>query len=151
MAQNEQQILQTTIEKIASEFKKRIPKGTGETLRSIETKVTENTAQLLGRDFIGSLETGRGPRTTNSDTGFAERLLEWMRAVGIPGANEQKAKQLAYWINKVGTLAHKKGRKTGVISDFNIDQHIRRMKDQLEIRYSDIIVNRIKLDNKNAK
>ena len=92
--------------------------ATGKTSASLFYEVTvENGSVKLviyGREYMKTLETGRGPRRSNTYGGFDSSMLEYMKAKGI-GADltEKKRAQLARFltlkINKEGDLTFKKG------------------------------------------
>jgi len=88
--------------------------ATGETERSIEYKSDATSLQILAREFIIAMETGRGPRQSSSDGGFKDKMLKYMQARGIGADLDQKkkdalAKFLVLKINREGDRLYKKG------------------------------------------
>ena len=95
-------------------------RASGQTEDSISYKVEAvlNSDQLglffYARDFITTLETGRGPRKNSQQSDFKDNIEDWMRIRGIgSGLNEKKFKQLArfltYKINRDGDKLFQKG------------------------------------------
>jgi hypothetical protein len=92
--------------------------ATGSTADSIRYEVKsdddKDTLIIYGRQFFSAIETGRGPRKSDTDSGFKDNILEYMKARGI-GADlpekkrAQLAKFIAYKINKEGDKTFKQG------------------------------------------
>jgi uncharacterized protein YaaR (DUF327 family) len=95
--------------------------ATNKTANSVEGKSDDKSFQILAREFIGAIETGRGPRKSSTDGGFKDSMIEWMKARGV-GANlseknrEHLAKFLVLKINRDGDKLHKSGTKRDVYS-----------------------------------
>lgn len=115
--------------------------ATGETVDSVRYESTSNTLKLFAREFIEAIETGRGPRQSNQDGGFKDRMLGYMKAKGIgTDLNEKKREQLAKFlvlkINREGDRLWKAGGGRDVYSsvlDKFVDQLMAEVsKDQLE-------------------
>jgi len=92
--------------------------ATHETEQSIryETKQSKAITSLkfIGRKFLSTLETGRGPRQSSKDSNFKDSMLKYMKARGIGSdLNEKQKKNLARFlvlkINKEGDSVYKKG------------------------------------------
>lgn len=112
--------------------------ATGKTADSISyqvvSKETTDTLFIFAREFFSTLETGRGPRKSNTEGGFQDGLEEWMRARGIGSElSEKKRKQLAAFfrwrINKEGDATYKKGGRQ-VYSD-DLEKYIEALKEAL--------------------
>jgi hypothetical protein len=93
-------------------------RGTGNTEKSIRFEVTNEKGILhltfYARQFFSTIETGRGPRKSNTPSGYQDEMYKYMIAKGI-GSDlpEKKRKELArflVWkINKEGDETFKKG------------------------------------------
>lgn len=93
-------------------------RATGKTERSIRYEVTNHKGiarlTFYGRPFFNTIETGRGPRQSNQESGFEDSMYQYMLARGI-GSDlpEKKRKQLARFLvwkmNKEGDATHKRG------------------------------------------
>jgi len=94
--------------------------ATGETAASIRYEVSIGVISTLtyyGRKFFKALETGRGPRKTNEESGFKDYMLKYMAARGIGSDLSQKkrenlAKFLVLKINREGDATFKMGGRT---------------------------------------
>lgn len=115
--------------------------ATGKTVRSIGYSVTSkndnDTLVIFGREFIATLESGRGPRKSGQQGNFLGNMLEYMAARGIGSdLSDKKKKQLARFltwkINKEGDKTFKQGGRQVYSNDLNkfIDQlHAALVKD----------------------
>lgn len=88
--------------------------ASGDTVNSIEFQSTENSLQILAREFIQTLETGRGPRKSSESGGFKDKMLRYMQARGIGSDLDQKKKEalakfLVLKINREGDKLYKAG------------------------------------------
>lgn len=91
--------------------------ATGETEKSIRYEVSMGLIARLvfyGRKFFSTLETGRGPRKSNEDSGFKDYMLKYMMARGIGSdisakKRENLAKFLVLKINREGDATFKNG------------------------------------------
>lgn len=100
--------------------------ATGKTLRSLEYTLKDSgtayIAQILGRPYFGTLETGRGPyRGGKGDPeGFNQRLIEWMKARGFNCRDEEEYRRMANYlrwkINKFGTALYRKGGRKDIFT-----------------------------------
>lgn len=95
--------------------------ATKKTEQSIRFESTETTLKIFGRQFIETLETGRGPRKSSTQGDFLDNMLDYMKARGIgSGLNDKKRKQLAKFlvlkINKEGDKLYKSGGNRDVYS-----------------------------------
>lgn len=92
--------------------------ATGKTVDSIryepKSDNDSDTLTIFAREFLATLETGRGPRKSATKGEFEDNMLEYMQARGI-GANltqkkrEQLARFLTLRINREGDETYKKG------------------------------------------
>jgi hypothetical protein len=88
--------------------------ATGESADSVEYTSDDKSLQILAREFISAMETGRGPRKSNSDGGFKDKMLRYMQVRGIGSDLDAKKKEalakfLVLRINKEGDKLFKKG------------------------------------------
>lgn len=88
--------------------------ATGESADSVEYTSDDKSLQILAREFISAMETGRGPRKSNSDGGFKDKMLQYMQVRGIRSDLDAKKKEalakfLVLKINKEGDKLFKKG------------------------------------------
>lgn len=100
--------------------------ATGRTLRSLEYTLQSEgksyVAQLLGRPFFGTLETGRGPYKGKggNPAEFNQRLIEWMKARNFQCKDEAEYLRLANYmrwkINKFGTTLYRKGGRKDIFT-----------------------------------
>lgn len=94
----------------------------GETVDSIRYEATETRLQMFMREFVETLETGRGPRKDSAEGGFRNNLERWLDLKGFQkrvsksgttyykiGPNWFSAKSLAWKINKQGDKQFRKG------------------------------------------
>ena len=81
--------------------------ASGQTIASMEVKTTSTSGTLLGRNYFGTLETGR--RAGKIPRNFGDIIYEWMQAKGIH-ANDGKDMNMAWAIAKtiarLGTTLH---------------------------------------------
>lgn len=111
--------------------------ATGETVDSIKSEVSSDndtdTLTIFAREFLATLETGRGPRKSATNSGFQDNLLEYVK-VKHPELPAKKQLQLAkFWrwrINKEGDATFKKGGRV-VYSD-DLDKFIIALKEALK-------------------
>jgi hypothetical protein len=88
--------------------------ATNKTVNSIEGTSDDKSLQILGRAFIKSMETGRGPRKSTTDGGFKDSMLEYIKVRGMGlGLSEKQQENLAKFlvlkINKEGDQLYKMG------------------------------------------
>lgn len=113
--------------------------ATNETVNSIRYEVSsvDNISSLifLARKFFSLMESGRGPRKSNEESGFKDGMLKYMEARGI-GADlsDKKRKQLARFltlkINREGDATYKKGGR--IIYSPIITKLIEEIKQQIK-------------------
>lgn len=115
--------LKVCIEEIKQNSRNAGQVATGRTLKSLEWRLDQQgndfVAQILGRKYFGSLETGRGVYQGGKANikQFNENLVAWFKARGIHSemSEEQlylEANRLRWYINKYGTsLYQRNGRK----------------------------------------
>lgn len=113
--------------------------ATGETEDSLGYEVKSNalgdTLILFARKYFETLETGRGPRQSSQDSGFKDRMLEYIKAKGI-GADldekkrEQLAKFLTWKINKEGDATYKKGGRQ--VYSNELEKFVEELKEALK-------------------
>lgn len=112
--------------------------ATGKTVNSISYEVksdeSTDTLTIFAREFLATLETGRGPRRSATKGDFQDNMLEYMEARGI-GADltDKKRRQLARFftwkINKEGDATYKKGGR--VVYSNDLDKFIIALKEAL--------------------
>lgn len=112
--------------------------ATGKTADSISYEVTSQEGtdilKIFGREYISTLETGRGPRKSNQQGEFLDNMLEYMQARGI-GADltDKKRRQLARFltlkINREGDATYKKGGRQVYSND--LEKYIEALKEAL--------------------
>lgn len=125
--------------------------ATGKTQRSISYKVTSDedsdTLTIFAREAFSTIETGRGPRKSNTPGGFQDSMLEYMQARGI-GADlsDKKRKQLARFltwkINKEGDRTYKRGGRQVYSND--LEKYIEALRKALVKDYRLNFVNNLK-------
>jgi len=111
------QILQTSLQKV---------NVTGKTVASVKFIIDKLNQKLtyLGRPFISTIETYRGPRNNSENSNFKNNLEEWLKAKGFQSKTSKKgivyykigdnwfsSKSLAWKINKEGNSKWKGGEK----------------------------------------
>ncbi len=99
---------------------------TGKTISSLKFIVDKSNLKLtyLGRPFISTIETYRGPRKSSEYGNFDSNLQEWLDAKGFPNKTSKSgtkyyqignqwfsAKSLAWKINKDGNKKWNNGEK----------------------------------------
>jgi len=125
--------------------------ATGKTVNSIHyevsSKETTDTLTIFGREFISTLETGRGPRKSSTSGGFLDNMLEYMQARGI-GADldDKKRKQLARFlvlkINREGDKTYKQGGRQVYSND--LDKYVDQLKEALRKDFAVTFRNNLK-------
>ncbi len=125
--------------------------ATGKTVQSVRAEVSLDRLVIFARDFVGTIETGRGPRKSSTPGGFEDSMLEYMKARGI-GADltDKKRKQLArfltYKINKEGDKTFKSGGRQ-VYSDA-LAKFVEELKQALIDDFKKTFINSLKLSFK---
>ena len=137
----------------------RLPSVTGKTKASISYHAEPNRLRGFGRGFINALETGRGPRNSNTYSAFDKGLNEWLGAKGFPtkktksgtiyyqiGTQWFSAKSLAWKINAKGDKTHRAGGKE-IYSDA-LDKFVDELSEAVEKakhkEYTDIMMAQLK-------
>ena len=121
------QELEKCVEQIRINSKNAGQVATGKTLRSLEWRLekagNDFIAQILGRKYFGSLETGRGIYNGGKSAvkEFNDALVEWFRARGIHTemSDEQlrlEANRLRWYINRYGTRLYQKGGRKDIFT-----------------------------------
>lgn len=105
--------------------------ATGRTLKSLEKVIhsggnLDYSAQVLGRPFFGTLETGSGPaRKRGSDKdreAFKSSLSEWCRIRGFPSSGltdeqyRRAAERLRWYILRYGSKLYRKGGRRDIFT-----------------------------------
>lgn len=99
--------------------------ATGKTSESVGYEVKEAngtlTLTIFGREYFASVETGRGPRKSAKQSGFADSMLEWMKAKGVGSElDDKKRKGLARFLtlkaNREGSALYRKGGRKDIFS-----------------------------------
>lgn len=125
--------------------------ATGETANSIkyfvDVKKGIYTLQFLGRKFFSALETGRGPRKNEEETGYRHDMLKYMKARGIgsdlsPKKQEQLARFLVLKINKEGDETYKKGGR--IVYSPVLDKIVKDVSDEVTSYFARSTITRLK-------
>lgn len=112
--------------------------ATGKTVNSIdyavESEEQTDTLLIFGRDYISTLETGRGPRKSSSKGDFLDNMLEYMQARGIGSDLSEKGKKnlarfLTLKINREGDATYKAGGRQVYSND--LDKFVEALKEAL--------------------
>jgi hypothetical protein len=117
----------STVSKIQQNLQSTGTNATNKTSQSVNFEI-ERTGEkikfrLVGRPYIMSVETGRGPKKSGSggQSNMVQNLLEWMDARNIKTDLDQKkrmgfAKFLARHINEKGTKLYRSGGRKDIIT-----------------------------------
>ncbi len=113
-------------------------RASGRTLESFEVSASDFTGQLLGKDFVGVLETGR--RAGKIPQGFKGIILQWMKDKGIYQDADEKAQgRIAYFIaqkiKREGTKLSREGAKSGVLSQALDDKNLEGLLQAIASKY----------------
>lgn len=99
--------------------------ATNKTKNSLGFEVTNDDATVIGTIFGNAslqwAETGRPPRTSTTDSGLSEKILQWIKARGIGSDLTEKGQQglarfITLRINRLGTKLYQEGRTRDVYS-----------------------------------
>lgn len=136
----------------------RIPQASGRTANRLYVVADSTGGSLIGPDYIGALEDGRGPTKTStpSNPTLAEAIEEWMAYVGFNlkrGQNRRSvAKAIARSIHENGTKLYQRGGKSGVLSESinekAFDSLLSELSEAQLISISTEVVNKFKLELK---
>ncbi len=125
--------------------------ATGKTVNSIgyeiESKEATDTLIIFGREYISTLETGRGPRKATTQGDFLDNMLEYMQARGIGSdLTDKKRRQLARFltlkINREGDKTYKAGGRQVYSND--LEKYIESLKEALKKDFQVTFRNNIK-------
>lgn len=125
--------------------------ATGKTVRSIGFSVSSgsdtDTLVIFGREFIATLETGRGPRKSGQKGDFEDNMIEYMQARGIGSdLSDKKRKQLARFltwkINKEGDKTFKAGGRQVYSND--LDKFVDQLREALVMDFKLTFRNNLK-------
>ena len=118
---------------------KEVPVATGKSAQSIKYTVFEGGIEVYQEGgWFGALVGGRGPRKSDENTNFEQRLSEWASAVGFKGS----VRSLRYWINKSGTDRFITQNKSS-LADLNFDSDIKTLSARLATHGKGVIVTAI--------
>lgn len=140
------QALKADVEKVSATHK---------TANSIHFQVQSepyiDTLIIWGRQFFSTLETGRGPRKSDTTGDFKNSMLEWMNARGIgTGLTAKKQNDLARFlvlkINREGDQTFKKGGR--IVYSPTLTKLVNEIKKEVSVAttkaYSKIIIDGFK-------
>jgi hypothetical protein len=125
--------------------------ATGDTADSIkyflDFKKGVYILQYIGRAFFSALETGRGPRKSEEETGYRHDMLRYMQARGIgadlsPKKREQLARFLVLKINKEGDETYKKGGR--IVYTPVLEKIVKDLTEQVAEQFTRATVTRLK-------
>jgi hypothetical protein len=116
--------------------------ASGETKRSLHSKITFDSYKLYGRPFIYGLEYGRKPSSPTGDGSLKGIILKWINAKGIIPKDKITKETLAFLIarkiHREGDLLHrtnqnfrKMNKPTGIINDVINDGRIKELSKRL--------------------
>lgn len=118
-----------------------------------EVDSTDDSDRLryFAREFFSAIETGRGPRESSQDSGFKDKMLEYMKARGIGSdlpekKREQLAKFLVYKINKEGDKTFKQGGR--IVYSPTIHKLVEELKRELSKDLQQFAINAIRKEFK---
>lgn len=119
-------------------------KVTGRTIGTLQTRVSANRGQLLGADYLFTLDMGRqGGRIPHNFKGI---IAAWAANKGLTFANEKDAMRFAYFVAKKiareGTALNRAGGRTDVIRD-NVAAFEERLNKRISAMYKTEITNEI--------
>lgn len=104
--------LQAFIDKVHKKVVDNTPVATGRTVNSYRKEVGDDFARLVMQGgYFGALVRGRGPRKTNTESGFREALAAWMQAKGL-STEGSNVRSLQWYINTHGTSLFRSGQKS---------------------------------------
>lgn len=126
---NNQEILSQFGSSIIAEIQANLQAGnrnaSGRFSRSLRIQVTGERLTIFSADYAYFIESGRGPTRANSPGSptLQETIKQWMKDKGIvpqEGTDEKHYDSVAFLIarkiHQEGTLIHRQGGKSGVIS-----------------------------------
>ena len=109
-----------SVEIIQSNMDKNQLNATGKTRASIKSKATDSRVVVDAAGHIWTLERGRGPRVSTTESNFRNSLQDWLRARGLQTSFgrtiEQSSRSLQYLINKQGTKLFRQGGRKDIIT-----------------------------------
>lgn len=112
--------------------------ASGKTAQSIYAEADDNTGILYGNISALALETGR--KGGEVPFGFKSIILKWMDHKGIfQGETDSKRNSIAFLISrkiqKEGTLLHRQGGNSGVITQVITDKRIKEFETSVLFKY----------------
>lgn len=128
--------------------------ASGRTAASLTYEIDDSSARIYGAGYIFALEYGRKPTTGAGSGGSSlrERIRVWIDEKGIeptPGANGKAISKdsLAYLITRKihneGTILHKQGGQSGILSDVINEQAADQLSEALFYEFEQIITSTI--------
>lgn len=127
--------------------------ATGKTSKSLRFAVGESSGRvslvIRGRSFFNVVETGRGPRKSQTRSDFFNNFLEWMDARGIKSDEEQKkrigwAKWMINRINRIGSRLFRRGGRKDIVSNVITPNRITQITKSVYDAYRAEIVKQLK-------
>lgn len=118
--------------------------ASGRTAASLTYEIRENEAFIYGAGHIFALEFGRKPTTAGGDGSLRDRIRVWIDEKGINPEGISKD-SLAYLITRKihneGTILHKQGGKSGILSDVINEQATAELSEALFFEFEQIVTN----------
>lgn len=124
--------------------------ASGRTAASLSYEIDDKSARIYGAGHIFALEFGRGPTTGGgSGTGsLKDRIRVWIDEKGItpnPGPNGRPVSKdslaflIARKIHNEGTILHKQGGNSGILTDVINEQTTGQLSEALFYEFEQII------------
>lgn len=120
--------------------------ASGRTANSLYPEATDTVGILYGSIAVNAWETGR--KGGKVPAGFKQVIYEWMQDKGIFQAEKENAKRsISYFIAKKiaeqGTLLHRQGGQSGVLSNVITDERIDTFESEVLRRFGREVQNEV--------
>jgi hypothetical protein len=122
--------------------------ASGNSINGYIVVASSTVGTLYGASYVGTLETGRKPGKIPKNLRFT--IWDWINDKGLfARETEKKKKSIAYLIARKianeGTLLHRQGGNSGVISDAITEERLKEFSDKLLDSFVNETVNTITL------